>query len=178
MAGCTSIALAALLLMSCATWGSATKYTVGDSSGWTTNVNYNTWTSGKDFIVGDSLLFNFATGAHTVTGVSSSDYNSCSSSNAISSVTNGPATIELNTTGTRYYICAIAGHCNLGMKLEVTVRSSSPGSPSTPPPPPSSTTPTASPPPPTTTGNNSAAPAGLVPASAMVSLTGLVVLLF
>ncbi|KAG1342323.1 putative Blue copper protein [Cocos nucifera] len=90
--------------------------------------------------------------------------------------TTGPATIELNSTGTRYYICTIPGHCGQGMKLEVTVGSSS-GSPSTPPPPPTSTTPTATPPSPTSTGNNSAAP-GLVPASTMVSLTGLVVLLF
>lgn len=33
----------------------ATVYTVGDSSGWTSGVDYSTWTSGKTFAVGDSL---------------------------------------------------------------------------------------------------------------------------
>lgn len=33
----------------------ATVYTVGDSSGWTMGVDYSTWTSGKTFVVGDSL---------------------------------------------------------------------------------------------------------------------------
>ncbi|XP_008778314.2 mavicyanin-like [Phoenix dactylifera] len=172
MAGYTSIALGALLLLSCAAWGSATVYTVGGSSGWNTGINYTDWTSGKTFTVGDSLLFNYATGAHTVTEVNSGDYDSCSSSNAISSETNGPTTIQLKTTGTRYYICSISGHCGLGMKVAVTVGSS--GSPSTPPPP---STSTPSPPSSTTNGNHSSAP-GLAPASAVASLAGLVVLLF
>lgn len=33
----------------------ATDYTVGGSQGWTSGVNYNSWASGKNFIVGDSL---------------------------------------------------------------------------------------------------------------------------
>lgn len=34
---------------------SATDYTVGDTSGWSLGVDYSTWTSGKTFVVGDSL---------------------------------------------------------------------------------------------------------------------------
>lgn len=33
----------------------ATAYTVGDTTGWTTGVDYSTWTSGKTFAVDDSL---------------------------------------------------------------------------------------------------------------------------
>jgi len=33
----------------------ATVYTVGDTNGWVTNYDYTTWTSGKTFVVGDSL---------------------------------------------------------------------------------------------------------------------------
>jgi hypothetical protein len=50
-----ALALAALLLVSCASAAVATKYTVGDASGWTTTGDYATWASGKKFKVGDSL---------------------------------------------------------------------------------------------------------------------------
>jgi hypothetical protein len=33
----------------------ATVHTIGDSGGWTLGVDYSTWTSGKTFVVGDSL---------------------------------------------------------------------------------------------------------------------------
>lgn len=33
----------------------AKDYTVGDSSGWATGVDYTTWTSDKTFAVGDNL---------------------------------------------------------------------------------------------------------------------------
>ena len=33
----------------------ATVYTVGDSAGWTLGVDYDTWSSSKTFVVGDSL---------------------------------------------------------------------------------------------------------------------------
>lgn len=33
----------------------AVDYIVGDSSGWSTGVNYNKWASGKTFAVGDNL---------------------------------------------------------------------------------------------------------------------------
>ncbi|XP_020091144.1 blue copper protein-like [Ananas comosus] len=124
MACYTALALSALLLMSCASWGSATVYTVGDSSGWTTGVDYTTWTSGKTFVVGDRLANS---------KLSSGDYSSCSTSNAISSDSSGSTTIPLTTSGTRYFVCGVANHCGGGMKLAVSVASgSSSSSPSTP----------------------------------------------
>lgn len=33
----------------------ATVYTVGGSSGWALGTDYSTWTTGKTFLVGDSL---------------------------------------------------------------------------------------------------------------------------
>ncbi|WOK94333.1 cupredoxin [Canna indica] len=35
---------------------SATDYTVGDTSGWTLNVDYSYWTKDKTFVVGDYLV--------------------------------------------------------------------------------------------------------------------------
>lgn len=34
---------------------SATVYTVGDTSGWSLGVDYGTWASAKNFVVGDKL---------------------------------------------------------------------------------------------------------------------------
>ncbi|KAL6861266.1 hypothetical protein ACP4OV_016966 [Aristida adscensionis] len=116
-----SVALAALLLVSSAAAAAATKYTVGDTSGWTTGADYATWASGKKFKVGDTLEFQYAGGAHTVDEVSASDYASCSSSNALSSDSAGSTTITLKTAGKHYFICGVASHCSGGMKLVVDV---------------------------------------------------------
>ncbi|PON91639.1 Phytocyanin domain containing protein [Trema orientale] len=101
---------------------SATVYTVGDTSGWAMGVDYSTWGSDKTFVVGDSLVFNYAS-SHTVDEVSSSDYSSCTVGNAITSDNTGATTITLKTPGTHYFICGVAGHCSIGMKLSVTVKS-------------------------------------------------------
>ncbi|KAK8647187.1 hypothetical protein V6N13_120937 [Hibiscus sabdariffa] len=93
----------------------ATVYTVGDTSGWTTGVDYSTWTQGKTFRVGDIL----------VDEVSSSDYSTCTVGNAIRSDNSGATTVTLKTAGTVYFICGATGHCANGMKLAVKVESGS-----------------------------------------------------
>ena len=44
-----------VLLAAVAAPAHAKDYTVGDSSGWTSGVDYTTWASGKTFAVGDNL---------------------------------------------------------------------------------------------------------------------------
>ncbi|KAM7261195.1 hypothetical protein ACFE04_026670 [Oxalis oulophora] len=139
------ISLAILLIVSPAVH--AMQYTVGGTSGWNQGVVYDTWVSGKTFNVGDTLLFTY-TGLHSVDVLSSkSDYDACSSSNTVKSYTDGNSTIPLDKAGSIYFICPTSGHCANGMKLAITVASSSttPTTPSTgsgttaspPPPPPS-----------------------------------------
>lgn len=53
--------------------------------------------------------------------VSSEDYKSCSTSNAVGSDSSGLTTVSLKTTGTHYFICGIPGHCSGGMKVAVSV---------------------------------------------------------
>ncbi|KAF3787621.1 Blue copper protein [Nymphaea thermarum] len=108
---------------------SATDYTVGDTSGWTLGVDYNNWVSGKTFQVGDRLVFTYGS-THTVDEVNQASYASCSSSSPISSATDGNTTITLNTAGTHYFICAISGHCQQNMKVQIPVTGSAAGSPS------------------------------------------------
>ncbi|GMY28794.1 blue copper protein isoform X1 [Fagus crenata] len=114
----------ALLVLCMVVPSLATVYTVGDSTGWTTGVDYSTWTSGKTFVVGDSLVFNYG-GGHTVDEVSSSDYSTCTAGNSISTDSSGATTFPLKTAGSRYFICAAVGHCGSGMKVAVTVAKAS-----------------------------------------------------
>ncbi|KAL5212794.1 hypothetical protein ABZP36_023641 [Zizania latifolia] len=44
-----------LLLLAAVLPAYAVDYTVGDSSGWASGVDYDTWANGKTFNVGDSL---------------------------------------------------------------------------------------------------------------------------
>ncbi|GAB4861305.1 hypothetical protein Ancab_036466 [Ancistrocladus abbreviatus] len=103
----------------------ATVYTVGDSSGWALGVDYGTWSSGKTFSVGGSLVFNYGSG-HTVDEVIQSDYSACTVGNAITSDNTGSTTILLKTPGSHYFLCGVIGHCSSGMKLAVNVGGSSP----------------------------------------------------
>ncbi|KAK6257321.1 hypothetical protein QUC31_000780 [Theobroma cacao] len=125
-----SVGVACLVLVLCMVVPSlATDYTVGDTAGWSTGVDYSIWTQGKTFNVGDSLVFNYPT-SHTVDEVSQSDYSTCTVGNAISTENTGATTITLKTAGTHYFICGVIGHCGNGMKLAVTVESGSSTTPS------------------------------------------------
>ncbi|XP_078156754.1 mavicyanin-like [Carex rostrata] len=165
MALIRSLALGMLVLLNTAMWASATDYTVGDMSGWTAGEDYTKWANAQNFQVGDNLLFNFATGAHTVTEVTQSDYDSCSSSNTVSNTS--PTTVPLTSAGTHYFICGVPGHCSSGQKLAVTVGGSGSTYGST------NSTSTTSP-----TYTNTYSAANLVPVGSNAAiLTGLVMLL-
>ncbi|KAG9450727.1 hypothetical protein H6P81_010692 [Aristolochia fimbriata] len=135
----TFVGLAAVLVLNLVVCGRcATVYTVGESNGWSTGVDYSTWTSDKTFAVGDTLVFKYGGGFHTVDEVGSTDYASCTTGNALTSDTTGSTSITLKTAGTHYFICGTPGHCGQGMKLAVTVAAgggggstASPASPNT-----------------------------------------------
>ncbi|KAK8597122.1 hypothetical protein V6N13_001747 [Hibiscus sabdariffa] len=127
--GSSNVAMLSLLLVLYMVFvpSLATVYTVGDTSGWTTGVDYGAWTKDKTFKVGDSLVFNYPT-SHTVDEVSSSDYSTCTVGNSITTDNTGATTVSLKTAGTHYFICGVLGHCGNGMKLAVKVESGSPSS--------------------------------------------------
>ncbi|XP_041019185.1 cucumber peeling cupredoxin-like [Juglans microcarpa x Juglans regia] len=153
----------AVLLLQCA--AAQTVHVVGDSIGWSVPTGgasaYETWAASKQFVVGDILLFNFATNEHDVLQVPKESYDSCSSSNPIGdTITTGPVNITLSTAGTHYYICTIGRHCLSGQKLAVTVS----GSPSAVPP--TTSTPPSTPTTPTTPSPTSGTPADCAPTPA------------
>jgi plastocyanin len=103
-------------------------YTVGDALGWNvpsngSNVGYQNWASDKDFMVGDTLVFNYVNRTHNVAEVTKQGYNSCNTSSPISLNTNPPTRITLNTTGVHYFTCTFPRHCNLGQQLAINVHS-------------------------------------------------------
>ncbi|XP_038710945.1 umecyanin-like [Tripterygium wilfordii] len=72
------------------------------------NTCYSTWASGKNFTVGDVLVFNFATGAHDVAIVTEDACENCNTANPINQTNTGPARITLTNDTDNYFICTTA----------------------------------------------------------------------
>ncbi|KAK1403524.1 Cucumber peeling cupredoxin [Heracleum sosnowskyi] len=106
---------------------------VGGSTGWiipTSTSAYTTWAASQTFTVGDTLVFNFTTGAHTAAQVKKAAYDACTTTNPIAVWTTGPSSVKLTSTGPHYYICTIPSHCNpLGQKVTINVVSAAATSP-------------------------------------------------
>ncbi|CAL1414718.1 unnamed protein product [Linum trigynum] len=154
-------------------------YTVGDSFGWNIPTSgasqFQNWAAGKDFMVGDILVFNYTAGAHNVAEVTSDAFTACTTVNPISLDSNPPSRITLTTAGEHFYLCAIPGHCSAGQQLSINVS----GAGSTSPSPSGSTTPSSPSP---TAGDmappspNSAATVGGVSAAAFLSVVAALLL--
>ncbi|KAL4323950.1 hypothetical protein GQ457_11G017720 [Hibiscus cannabinus] len=133
-----TFAIAALLQSSFA----QRDYVVGDALGWVvppTPSTYATWAANNTFGVGDTLVFNFVNGVHDVVKVTRANYDSCNAGNPLLMLSNSPANVTLNETGSHYFICGFTGHCGAGQKLAVNVSAavSSPSPSPTPAPQPS-----------------------------------------
>ncbi|PIN18289.1 hypothetical protein CDL12_09048 [Handroanthus impetiginosus] len=100
----------------------ATDYMVGDDKGWNLSGNYTEWATGKDFRVGDTLMFMYTQGLHNVWKVNQTDFQQCVISNAseVPHVT-GSDKISLTNPGMKWYICGVPEHCSKGMKLAINV---------------------------------------------------------
>ncbi|KAH7287469.1 hypothetical protein KP509_32G057400 [Ceratopteris richardii] len=109
-----------------------TRHQVGGTPGWSlpsrSNVNYIEWASTQTFLVGDTLYFNYSKDFHNVMEVTKEHYDTCNSSNPILFWDDGATVVQLNTSGTFYFICGVPGHCDAGQKLAVRVAASLPGS--------------------------------------------------
>ncbi|CAN8312562.1 unnamed protein product [Cochlearia groenlandica] len=121
-----------ILLTSC----SATIYKVGDSiNGWTTKEDtYYEWTKGKEFHVGDSLIFEYDHNFNDVTQVSGAlEYEFCDTSSPKAVYKTGHDVVTFTEPGYHYFITSNHVQCTLGQKLDVLVVLD-PSSPVPPPP--------------------------------------------
>ncbi|WCJ18650.1 Mavicyanin [Euphorbia peplus] len=110
----------------------ATVYKVGDEAGWTSmgRVNYQRWSVGKTFHVGDVLFFNYNNQFHNVEQVNKGDYENCNATSPIATYTNGSDSINLDKEGQVYFICGFQkiptfwpspSDCVLGQKVDIFV---------------------------------------------------------
>ncbi|XVF42581.1 hypothetical protein PTKIN_Ptkin01aG0375400 [Pterospermum kingtungense] len=105
----------------------ATEFIVGGDKGWDLGVDYLKWPKDKQFFVGDTLVFHYEAGYHNVYKVNGTDYQNCNvpTNRSLGSFT-GNDTITLATSGNKWYICGISGHCQGGQRLQITVLESAP----------------------------------------------------
>ncbi|XP_058084617.1 blue copper protein 1a-like [Magnolia sinica] len=102
----------------------AKEFVVGDGTGWTFNFDYQAWAAGKDFRVGDKLVFKYPAGAHNVFKVNGTAFQDCTVPPVNEALITGNDIITLATPGRKWYICGVAKHCaNGGQKLAITVQS-------------------------------------------------------
>ncbi|XP_076903723.1 mavicyanin-like [Bidens hawaiensis] len=95
-------------------------YIVGDNSGWDISTNLDTWEQGKKFIVGDVLVFQYAS-TDSLCEVGQESFRTCNTTNVIKCYSNGNTSIPLTSPGERYFLCGNKLYCYSGMKLDVTV---------------------------------------------------------
>ncbi|XP_009602744.1 uclacyanin 1-like [Nicotiana tomentosiformis] len=123
----------------------AANHTVGGNGGWSQGADYKTWAASETFLVGDNLIFSYGL-SHDVLEVTKANYDSCATTNAISTNGGGMTVIALSSLGRRYFICGTGGHCASGMKLEVnTIATASPPPAAAPPVLPPASTPSTTP---------------------------------
>ncbi|KAJ7952417.1 putative Blue copper protein [Quillaja saponaria] len=101
---------------------SAKEFLVGDETGWTTNFDYQTWAQGKEFHVGDKLVFKYPEGAHNVHRVNGTAFEQCVAPAGTEALTSGNDAITLASPGRKWYVCGVGKHCEVGkQKLAITV---------------------------------------------------------
>ncbi|XVF32221.1 hypothetical protein REPUB_Repub17cG0062700 [Reevesia pubescens] len=94
----------------------AKTFTVGETSGWSFNVQ--SWAKGKMFKAGDALVLSYDPTLHNVAVVDMDGYNNCSASPSSKVYSSGNDAIKLSK-GRNYFICSIPGHCDGGLKIAV-----------------------------------------------------------
>ncbi|KAL4355932.1 hypothetical protein HN51_027304 [Arachis hypogaea] len=99
----------------------ATDYVVGGPSGWVIGPDYGIWAENFKFKVNDTLTFKYEARLHQVEEVSKSDYINCNSNHPIKNYKGGNNKITLSKPGSYFFLCPTPRHCQLGMKLALSV---------------------------------------------------------
>ncbi|CAN1245793.1 Blue copper protein [Linum grandiflorum] len=104
----------------------AKDFLVGDNHGWTINFDYQAWAYGKDFRVGDRLIFKYPMGNHNVYKANGTEFQNCEVPSAASrglAMTSGNDVVTLLTPGRKWYICGKPNHCSAyNQKLVIVVK--------------------------------------------------------
>ncbi|KAF7846796.1 hypothetical protein BT93_L3728 [Corymbia citriodora subsp. variegata] len=99
-----------------------TDFMVGDDKGWTLDFDYQAWAEGKQFYVGDNLVFMYSEGVHNVLKVNGTGFQQCAGPAGTVALATGNDVVPLSTPGRKWYICGVTTHCAArNMKLAITV---------------------------------------------------------
>ncbi|KAM0069860.1 putative Phytocyanin domain, cupredoxin [Helianthus debilis subsp. tardiflorus] len=82
-------------------------FVVGDDYGWTLNFDYQAWAKGKEFAVGDKLVFKYPVGKHNVFKVDGNGFKGCVVPASNESWASGYDVITLTTPRKKWYICGV-----------------------------------------------------------------------
>ncbi|KAM4074190.1 hypothetical protein ACB094_10G075800 [Castanea mollissima] len=149
MAAFAKSAMVLLSVMTLIEVSFAVVYTVGDSQGWTTHVNYKSWAANKTFHVGDIINFQYDAIYNDVIEVSREDFHTCNLRSPLAFFNSGRDMINMSYPRHYYYVCTAPGHCLDGQKVDIRVlkipKSTPTPSPSPSPTPNPSTSPSPSP---------------------------------
>jgi len=135
---CSAVLSMALLLVSAAVVAQGATYDVGGSYGWaipgsqnTPSTYLETWPVNKTFVAGDTVVFVYAKGEHSVLTVTAAAFSACNVTNPLQSSTSGNDSLVL-AAGSNYYICGFLGHCSAGQKIAINATAAPPGTPTPP----------------------------------------------
>jgi hypothetical protein len=123
----------ALLLVSAAVVAQGATYDVGDSNGWKIPGTSNTspayladWAANKTFVAGDTVVFVYTKGEHSVLTVTAAAFSACTLTSPALTSTSGNDSLVL-APGSNYYVCGVPGHCSLGQKIAINATAAPPG---------------------------------------------------
>ncbi|GKE05480.1 blue copper protein-like protein [Tanacetum coccineum] len=102
MATKLTIQIFVALIASLATSISATNFIVGDAYGWTLHFNYQSWAKGKEFVVGDKIVFKYPMGYHDVYKVNGTAFQQCTVPDIREGLTSGYDVVPLSTPGRKW----------------------------------------------------------------------------
>ncbi|KHN10810.1 Blue copper protein [Glycine soja] len=73
----------------------AEQHVVGGSQGWDESTDFNSWVSGRTFMVGDQRVFKYSSLHSVVELGSESEYKNCNIGNAVNSMSSGNDVCEI-----------------------------------------------------------------------------------
>ncbi|KAF6164963.1 hypothetical protein GIB67_005332 [Kingdonia uniflora] len=95
---------------------------VEEDSGWTIKFDYQVWTAGKEFHIGDKLVFRYPVGAHNVHKMNATGFQDCVAPLDIIPLVTSNDAITFATLGKKWYICGVGKHCEVGgQKVVITI---------------------------------------------------------
>ncbi|RDX93222.1 hypothetical protein CR513_24546, partial [Mucuna pruriens] len=86
--------------------------------GWDDFFDCNNWCDGKEFHVGDVLVFNYESSHHNVLQVDSTAYENCTKDSYTHRFNSGNDSVVLKEGGA-WFLCGVEDHCENGQKLQV-----------------------------------------------------------